>query len=621
MPPPRSLGALALVVAVSLVAAGCGHAPEASSRSRAEAHPHDPGTPLRAPGLTGLYGQLPPASRPLPGGTISVGILDGSAPTWATPIVPASRYSPSELARYVDLYDQPLYWSPDGATQAIDDSLSIAAPPSYSDGDRRVTLDLKPWEWSDGQPVTAAQVVDYIDVVKAAVRRSPASYGAYQPGLFPDDVTSASAAGRTLTLRLRQAYNPVFFTDDQLTLLTALPPPWAVDRIGGPTLDPTKPAQAARIAGFLAAQAGRVESFGTNPLWKVSDGPLIPARFDAATGTYTMVRNRRYPAAERVPFDRLVVTAYADQQALDAALVAGRIDMGPVDLEDLPATGPLVRATHMFGLPSSGFQAILLDFGDATGGADHLLAQRYLRQALAHLVDERADIRTILHGAGQPAYGPVPPVPPTAFAPVGASRAPYPFDAAAAAALLSSHGWKVVPGGQSTCVLAARCGPGIAKGTKLALDLVYTDNPPYLGEESLALAAAAAKVGFRIAVRAEPFDQVVADPGHWALLDLGGFTGALYPTTDGIFDAGGPLNDGAYDSPAANAAIHASVYGADPAAVSREAAFLSQDLPALFLPDPDTVVAVRDGFGGTRSALLALTQGIWTPQGWYRTSS
>ena len=88
----------------------------------------------------------------------------------------------------------------------------------YSDGDKTATVRLKTsYRWSDGQPLTAKDVLFYLDEVRAAVKESAANWGFYSPYVgIPDQVVSASIPNATtLVIHLNKAVNPVWFTDDR----------------------------------------------------------------------------------------------------------------------------------------------------------------------------------------------------------------------------------------------------------------------------------------------------------------------------------------------------------------------------------------------------------------------
>jgi hypothetical protein len=59
------------------------------------------------------------------------------------------------------------------------------------------------------------------------------------------------------------------------------------------------------------------------------------------------------------------------------------------------------------------------------------------------------------------------------------------------------------------------------------------------------------------------------------------------------------------------------VFGSDPNAVTKEASYEAQALPALFLPNYDLIWAVSKRIGGDPRSYLSLTQyGLW-PQYWW----
>src|SRR5262249_37417849 len=142
---------------------------------------------------------------------------------------------------------------------------------------------------------------------------------------------------------------------------------------------------------------------------------------------------------------------------------------------------------HVFGYPAWGSAEATYNFADKTGDFNHIIGQLYIRQALAHLEDERGYIKAFFHGAGGLDYGPVPSVPTSPYAPANALTHPSPYSLAAAASLLRAHGWSVVPGGVTSCAKPGtgpgNCGAGIPAGTKLAFNVLYASDPVILGEE------------------------------------------------------------------------------------------------------------------------------------------
>jgi peptide/nickel transport system substrate-binding protein len=261
----------------------------------------------------------------------------------------------------------------------------------------------------------------------------------------------------------------------------------------------------------------------------------------------------------------------------------------------------------------------------------HGVAQLYFRQAMAHLQDQQDYIRSFMDGAGSPAYGPVPPLPATPYAPDN-SKNTYPFSLAAATSLLTGNGWKVVPDGTDTCArpgtAAGQCGAGIPAGTRLAFNLVYTSDAVLTKNQVTALAAEAKRAGIAITLASSSFDDILANdndqaaPGNadkWAMADFGWTTQGPYPTTLTVFNSQGTSNYGGYDDPQADQLISASVSSSDPNAVKNEAAYLTTQQPVLFQPNADQVFAWKKTLSGPPDSFANLTQSVFTPELWYFT--
>ena len=104
----------------------------------------------------------------------------------------------------------------------------------------------------------------------------------------------------------------------------------------------------------------------------------------------------------------------------------------------------------------------------------------------------------------------------------------------------------------------------------------------------------------------------------WAVENFSGYTDSPYPTQNSIFNTGGSFNSGAYSDPKMDALIKASVFGADPNAVTSEASYRGQSAPGAVpaqLRHPSGRSSKR--VGGTPQSYLALTSyGLW-PQYWW----
>ena len=200
---------------------------------------------------TGGFGSVSAASGTPQAGTITWAESPGTAPTWILPIVPGADYTVYSTNSFNYESWRPLYWTQNGVSPTINPALSLADTPTYSNGDKTVTIRLKTdYKWSDGQPVTSKDALFYIDEVRAAVKESGANWGSYSPGLgIPDQVTGASTPNATtLVLNLNKPVNPLWFTENMLALVEPMPVhAWAKASDTGPVLDFTNPANAKKI--------------------------------------------------------------------------------------------------------------------------------------------------------------------------------------------------------------------------------------------------------------------------------------------------------------------------------------------------------------------------------------
>lgn len=575
---------------------------------------------------SGAFGTVPTASGTPAAGTITWAEPPGSAPTWIFPITPGADFTVYSTDDFSYESWRPLYWTQSGTSPKIDQALSLAYMPTYSNGDKTVTVRMKTnYKWNDGQPVTASDSLFFLDELKAAVKESGSNWGQYSPGVgIPDQVVSASAPNATtLVLNLNKPVNPTWFTENNLAQIQPMPVyAWAKSSATGPVLDFTNPANAKAIYDFLAKASGSTGTYATNPLWQVVNGPYRLTAFNNTTGAYTMAPNPSYDGPKSKVVPTLQAVPYTSDTAEFNAVLSKSVDIGYIPQTDVPQISRVKSSGyHVFGYPDWGFDYVNYNFADKTGDFNNIINQLYVRQALAHLEDEAGYVKAFFHGAGGLAYGPVPAVPTSPYSPANAVKNPYPFSVSAAANLLKSHGWKVVPGGVSTCAKpgtgSGECGSGIPAGTKLTFNVLYVNDPAITGEMLTDWASDAKKVGIGVTLQAGTFNHVVDvadDPGspktinQWAMSDYGGFTDEPYPTTFGIFNTAGSDNGGFYNSAEANKLINESVSGGNPAAVKGEASYLTEQQPSLFQPNADFIVVWKDNVSGQPAAIQAMTQ-------------
>ncbi len=632
----RSKAAGGLLVAVATITALAACSSSSSSSST---------TTTTVPGavtVPGGIGSVPLASATAPkkAGTITWAMQPGTAPNWIFPVVPGSSNSVFNVFTFEWEMWRPLYWTVYGVEPELYPPMSIANPPVYSNGDKTVTFSLKSsFTWSNGQPITANDVLFYIDLVKAAVKESPADWEAYVPGHFPDNLVSTSEPNSTtLVMNLNGPVNPTWFTEDLLGSggpIMALPSTvWAKESTTGAIIPASgwTPAVMAKIFNYLTAQSKSLSTYATNPLWQVVDGPYKLSAYNTTTGGFTMVPNTSYGGPHATPQSNFQGVPFTSNTAEFNAIRAGAIDVAYVDFNDVPQLPTVLRLGYSyFGEPDFGMTFANYNFKDATGDFDNIIAQLYIRQALAHLEDEQGWITAFMHGAGAPAYGPIPAYPQSPYLPADAATDPYPFSVSTAISILKAHGWTVNPGGTDVCSSPgtgpSNCGAGIPAGTKLAWNYIYSTSPALIGYQATDFVSKASQAGIHITLSGSNFNYMIsnyldpdapANDNKWAMQDFGGETDDAYATTFGLFNTGGSDQIGDYSNPTADALINASISGGNPAAVKNEASFLTENQPVQFQPNPDVIWAWKNTLSAVNpQAWENLTQYYATPEFWF----
>jgi len=172
----RSRFALVVVgaAALALVAAACGGSGSSSSSSTG-------GTKVK--GGTAVYA-LPPSTTP----------------NYIFPYSSSADFSVSNISYLQQLLYRPLYWFGKGGTPNYNSSLSVANAPQFSGNN--VTITLKHYVWSNGQPVTASNVMFWINMETA----EPANYGGYTgfPASVVKNVKVVSPTELTMTMDMRK---------------------------------------------------------------------------------------------------------------------------------------------------------------------------------------------------------------------------------------------------------------------------------------------------------------------------------------------------------------------------------------------------------------------------------
>jgi peptide/nickel transport system substrate-binding protein len=595
---------------------------------------------------TVLYGTLPAAGTPTPGGTITQGQLTGQTPTFIFPIVPGANTSTGTISFLTSLF-MPLYAGPDGAVPQVDEALSAANTPTFSDGGTVVTIPIKPGlKWSNGAPIDANDVVFWFDLLQAAIKESPANWGQFTPGLMPQNVKSISTKGEyDVVMHLTGPYNPGFFINNNLADTNNVYPlpstAWNVDSAGGPHITDwqNNPAVDKKIYDYLAKQGGSVATFATNPLWKVVSGPFKLTSFSATNSSYTLVPNPSYGGSPKPVTSEVQVETYTGYTSELDAIRSGSLDIGigidPSQLAEAPSLAS--QGIDIFGGPSFGWFGGIINFKDKTDDFNNVISQVYVRQAIDYLINQPAIIQGVYKNAAVPAYTEVPSAPFSPYAPLSAAKPDFPYNPSKAVAILQAHGWKVVPNGTTTCAkpgtASDECGSGIPAGTPISF--VWANQPESVAttgalESEVVASEAKQAAGINITLQTKTFNFLTANyndanpaaakyTNDWGVNNYGGLFVDYYPTGEGVWNTGGGFNLGDFDDPMANALMNDSVHSANPEAIKVEAAYMETHLPVFFMPDQDYLIAVNTTkVAGPPDGWTVMTQQQFFPQYWYQ---
>lgn len=568
------------------------------------------------------------------GHTVTFALQPGNNPTYIFPLVGSSNFTLVNEDQFEWLSYRPLFWFGGvGDTTAFNPAQSLAYRPTFSidaTGHTVATVRLKKWRWSDGEPVTTRDVEFWIDLLRA----NKADWGVYVPGAWPDIIRSITYTSSTsFRIVFNARYNTSWLFENEMSQIFPLPQQvWDRTSEHGPVgnYDLT-PKGAVAVYNFLNHQAGQLSTYGTNPLWKVVDGPWILSAYDPGTGRTVFTRNRDYPGPTAGQVTTFVEEPFSSSSAEFSEVEAGAVDVGYLPQSDLHALSA-VEADGYAVAPwwQWSINFLLLNYANPTAGA--VFRQLYLRRAMEELIDQPAYVTAIYGGYAKVTDGPIPTTVPSPYLPPGTGTPGFRYDPAAAAAALAAHGWSVGAGGVRVCTrpgaTAADCGPGVRAGTPLRFTLLYPSGMAQLSVEMSALRSALATAGIQLSLETQTYDQVTsgvyscnAKTGSGCGWQIGadlGWEYYPYPSGEELFETGGSGNAGAYSSPQADAAIQATLRDPGLGPMRHYATFLAGQLPVLWLPTPAYQITVyRKGLAGVvpQDPSLNLYPELWHAAG------
>ncbi len=417
--------------------------------------------------------------------TATMALPPNTAPNWIWPFAPIADFSVTNISSLQQLLFRPLYWFGNDGKAEVNDSLSLAAEPVYGNGGKTVTIKLKDYGWSNGTPVTSADVMFWFNMAKA----EKTNFAAYVPGQFPDNIVSASAPdARTVVFTTDKAYSREWFLYNQLSQITPMPQSWDMTGTGAKGTCSTQVSGCPAVYDYLVGQSMDLPTYASNPLWQVVDGPWTLKSFNS-DGHITFVPNTKYSGPVKATLAEFREVPFTtDSAEFNVLGGAATLDVGYLPSQDLSSPRPANSTPDQAG-PNPldkrytlapwnlyGINYFPINFNNPTVGP--IFKQLYFRQALQSVVDQPDILTAAAKNYGFQTTGPVPLFPDGPLVSPLEKDNPYPFSIDAARKYLTDNGWGLAPGAAATCrnpgTGAGQCGAGIAAGQELAFTLLYS---------------------------------------------------------------------------------------------------------------------------------------------------
>jgi len=484
-----------------------------------------------------------------------LGVSTGADMTSLSPLFSDSTYNAEAASMlYLDLI-----WI--NRFAKIDWSRSLASAISSPDQGTTYDVTLRPWHWSDGVPVTAADVAYNFKLIKELGPLYP-GYGA---GGMPDIIKSLNIISPTqFQVVLKRQVNPLWFIYNGLAQLQPLPEhSW-----GKYTTDQLWQAQS------------------TPAFFNVVDGPLRAQRLDIGRDL-VLVPNPAYDGP-KMHFDRLIFDFIETDGATLQAVESRDVDAADAPLAVWSAVQHL-PGLYVVSLPvQADYDYMAMNFRNPKIA---FLRDVRVRQAIADAVDQKQIIQLAYKGFGVEIHGPLPPTPVTFLSPaMRAGHYPVGYDPQKSIELLKQAGFTPGPDGIMQ-----------KNGQKLSFVDMDTVGSASGAQETLLIQADLRKVGIQMIAREIEFNQMLA------LLNSGGAgwdvgilaTGApFYPSGEAQFETGAYQNEGGYSDKKMDQLIDASVNQPGLDALFAYEDYNSAQQPVIFLPRDTIPVLVNDRLHG-----------------------
>ncbi|HEV2035814.1 MAG TPA: ABC transporter substrate-binding protein [Candidatus Dormibacteraeota bacterium] len=287
-------------------------------------------------------------------------------------------------------------------------ALAKDVPITSADG-LTYTFKLRPnLKWSDGQPITAD---DVIFTYELAYDPKYADVSSPRRGDLSKYIASVTAPDpQTVVIKTTQVFAPFLGSHGSYGILPK------------------------HILGNMTSKEINTADFNSGP--SVTNGPFKFIKWDKGQQV-TLARNDNYWAGP--PYlDQYVYKVLPDSVAVTTQLKTGEIDIGPVDPSQFDSVKTAANVTMTeFPTPTFTFYAYNLDPAKLGG---ELFSDKAVRQALLYALDRQKIVDAVFFKHGVVANGVEPP---TSWAYKDKPQVIYTFDKAKAMSLLDGAGWTV----------------------------------------------------------------------------------------------------------------------------------------------------------------------------------
>ncbi|MFC5650186.1 ABC transporter substrate-binding protein [Paenibacillus solisilvae] len=396
---------MTIIALVGIMLAGCSDSNNKSTNANTKPADPAPSNTTNTPtNETNAPANTPDSSnQPVEGGTLTISTfsdivsinpiyINDTASGDIEPLIFAKLY---DLDRNANLTVEP--WS------------LAAELPKISEDGKTYTVKLKDYaKWSDGQPVTADDLVYTYDTV-----RNPE---AASPGISMYDKINAvtKVDDFTVDIKLKQIYAPF-----QYSLNISLLP--------------------SHILKAVPLKDLKTNAYGVDPAKTITNGPWKWSEWKQ--GQYiTLDANPNYWGEKKPHIAKIIYKTYADQNTEVQALIKGDVQM----TEAIPVTQIDAVKKHenldIILAPGPQYEYVQFNFKDENFPDKYSpFKGQKTRQAIAYALNRQGMVDNVLKGSGQLMNSPFLP---GSWADPGEEAVNYTYDAEKAKSLLAEDGWK-----------------------------------------------------------------------------------------------------------------------------------------------------------------------------------